>query len=252
LGKHTLGSLGRDLSYSDLLKVGNDIYKSGKIEPEHFATASRGILNTDRLISYGIKIGASTVASIINNGVNSVANNKKHKNILLAHDYSTNLGENDAKYITTKIHIGYPTTERLKRMKNNPSVQLDEKLFGSSDKDYQEHEKRKNLFLQTGFNQKGFAFLMEDTFLTVKDYLNFYDRRQTIENTLIKAKKNKLIQYYACDYKTHNKFKFRNTMDFYNLALRIHLVKITDIDEDVRKLIGDITNNRLAYCQCKL
>lgn len=129
-------------------------------------------------------------------------------------------------------------------MQSIPSIHYNEKLMAASEKDYQEHQKRKNLLLRAGFNQKGYCFLMEDTFLSIQDYLTFSDNLKLIEKNLMKANKNKLIQYHDCSYKTINKFKFRNTFDFYNVALQVHLVKITDMNDDVRKLVSEITNNK--------
>jgi hypothetical protein len=35
-----------------------------------------------------------------------------------------------------------------------------------------------------------------------------------------------------------------NKLDFYNVSIRLHLVKLVDQDKDVRQLISDITNNK--------
>jgi hypothetical protein len=38
--------------------------------------------------------------------------------------------------------------------------------------------------LQSGFNEKRFTFLMEDTYFTIDDYLKLYNHREEIGNLL--------------------------------------------------------------------
>jgi hypothetical protein len=152
------------------------------------------------------------------------------------------MGKNIATYQRTHVQSGYPTTNRLRRIKYNPNVDYDEKLISSSDRDYQSHEKRKNLMVTSGFHEKGFTFLMEDTYFTFNDYLKLYNQHDKIKNTLESSKTK--IDLYACIYKTKNRFRFMNKFDFYNVSMRLHLVKLLDQNKDVRELIDDITNNK--------
>ena len=96
--------------------------------------------------------------------------------------------------------------------------------------------------LRSGFNEKGYTFLMEDTYFTVDDYLKLYNEGNKISNVL--ANSHSKTDLYGCVYKTRNKFKFMNKFDFYDVNLRLHLVKLTDQSKDVRELIQGITNNK--------
>jgi hypothetical protein len=139
-------------------------------------------------------------------------------------------------------HTGIPTSERLKKIKYNPNVDYDEKIIASSDKDYQSHEKRKNLMLRSGFNEKSFTFLMEDIYFTPDNYLDLYKNRDKIKEMLTSTKTK--TDLYGCIYKTKNRFKFMNKLDFYNVSIRLHMVKLYDHHKDVRQLIEEITNNK--------
>jgi hypothetical protein len=152
------------------------------------------------------------------------------------------LGKNTASYHTTSVHIGSRSHERLKRMRYNPNIDYDEKILASSEKDYQSHEKIKNLMLRSGFYEKGFSFLMEDTFLTVNDYIKLYNQKEKIRDTLTNTKTK--TDLYGCIYKTKNQFKIINKLDFYDVSIRLHLVKLTDQNKNVRDLINNITNNK--------
>jgi hypothetical protein len=74
---------------------------------------------------------------------------------------------------------------------------------------------------------------MQDTYFTVDDSLKLYNS---------KAK----TDLYGCIYKTKNQFKFMSKLDFYDTSLRLHLVKLTDQNKNVRELINDTTNNKLS------
>jgi hypothetical protein len=80
------------------------------------------------------------------------------------------------------------STKRLKRSKYNPTIDYDEKVISSSEKNYQSHEKRKTLMINSGFNEKGFTFFMEDTCLKVDDYFKFYNQNDNITNILQNSK----------------------------------------------------------------
>jgi hypothetical protein len=154
-----------------------------------FSKATQGIINTETLVNLGIRVGSGVVAKMIENGVNSLNNKDNGKVPLLTSTNKTPMGKNSATYQRTHVHIGCQTTDRLRRIKYNPNIDYDEKLIASSNRDYLGHEKRKNLTISSGFNQKGYTFLMQDTYFTVDDYLKLYNS---------KAK----TDLYGCIYKT--------------------------------------------------
>ena len=78
--------------------------------------------------------------------------------------------------------------------------------------------------------------------MTVKNFLTFYNEGNRIEDELIN--RNGIIDVYGCCYKKKTKFKFVNTLEYYDAKLILHLVKITDHNTDLRGLIGNITNHK--------
>lgn len=95
---------------------------------------------------------------------------------------------------------------------------------------------------QCGFNEKSFTFLMEDTYFTVDDYLKLFNQKDKITHILTNSETK--TDLYGYIYKAKNKFKIMNKFDFYNVSIRIHLLKLVDQNKNVRDLINDITNNK--------
>jgi hypothetical protein len=216
LGKHNLETLGRDMKLDNFLKYSDHI-KSQGMDSSIFAKATQGIINTDTLVNIGIRVGSCVVAKIIENGANSLNNKDNRKVPLLTSNSSTPMGKSSATYDKTTTHIGCPTTERLKRIKFNPNIDYDEKLISSSSRDYIIHEKRKNVMVNSGFNEKGYTFLMEDTYFTVNDYLKLYNYQDKITKILQNSKAK--TDLYGCVHKTKNQFKFMNKLDFYEVTM---------------------------------
>lgn len=80
--------------------------------------------------------------------------------------------------------------------------------------------------------------------MSVKDFIKFYDKDPLIKKNLLK--RHSIIHYfYGAVYSLKNQLKLINDMNFYNISVKIHLVKILDIHDDPRQLIQKITNNKL-------
>jgi hypothetical protein len=161
---------------------------------------------------------------------------------ILAHTNRSNLGTNTAKYHKYNVHLGKKTSKRIRKYANMPHIEYKQKMLSSSMKDYQDHEKRKNLTNKTGFNRKSICFFMEDTYLTVQNCMTLYNQNDRILKNLKTS--NGIIDLYACSYKIKNQFKFTNVQEYYDVKLILHLVKINNHHTDVRSLIEDITNNK--------
>ena len=95
--------------------------------------------------------------------------------------------------------------------------------------------KRKQLTLECGFNEKGYSFLTEDTYFSIKDDYDLLD----IKNNYLKELENNLAgltDLYGCVLKTSNQFKNKNRLSNFTCHIKIHLVKILDIRIDIRSL----------------
>lgn len=246
-GKFGKTSMHSVVKLDNLKNLGEKITK-GKIPTgEDFKKATETMNDLYDLTSDGIKTGDKLVASIVEGGIKGLINSARESSPLISTNSvsgNSGIGNNNSVIIKTHNHIGWPTTKRLKGSKNYPNVDLEVKELSSSSKDYQEHKKRKNLTLKSGFEQKGFCFMMEDSYLSLKDLENLYlknnpERRKTISKT-----KNGKRQSYGAMFKTINEFKIMNRMEYYNASVRIHLLKLNDFKQDPRSLVRDITNNR--------
>ena len=241
LGKHTGNNLANELGFNDFQKHAAD-FAAGKTNRESFFKAITPADKMQSLINIGVRSLTGVALKRVANGIGSLSNAKEETSPLMTHSIRTPMSKNQSYIEYTKAHVGHETSSRLKKMKSSvPNLDYDEKIFASSAKDYIQHDKRKNLMIKGGFNEKTFTFLMEDTYLRVKDYLNLYNQNTEMVKTL-KNRKTK-TDLYGCVYRTTNVIKIINKMDHYDTNIRIHLVKLKDQSKSVRDLIKDITNN---------
>jgi hypothetical protein len=237
LGKHTPASFGTDLGINKILKAS----KEGVINEDIFNKMHDYASKAEVAYKF-MNFAGKLVGSIVDNGENSPLHNKVNKIPLLSCNSCTPNAKNNSVYMKTVTHVGLPTNRRINRIKGGPFMETLTKTITATNCDYQEHEKRKNLWLNCGFNQKGHCFLMEDTYFTVDDYLKMYKVNEKYKDEFsINHKGVKNI--YGCVLNTRHIIKIRSRMEFYDAKLKIHLVKITDINSDVRSLIKDFTNN---------
>jgi len=239
LGRHGIENFTGKIGIGDLAKIA----QKKSITSADFKEGAKALLNASNVSDMGIRVGAHLTGCMIEGGFNALANRTKQKVPMLSTSSNQSLGCEKASIRETTVHIGTSTSSRVKRMQNNTSVEYEEKVLASSSKDYQSASKRKNLSLNTGFNRKGFCFLMEDTYMSVKDYLSLYDAKM-IEKALNKGSGKGVKNLYSCSYKTKTELSILNQFTAYNVAIKLHLVKITDLDCGVRDLIKAVTNNK--------
>lgn len=130
---------------------------------------------------------------MISNGGKSLTNNERSNIPLTSNVTSSPLGELGV-YFKHQAHTGIPVSKKLRANGNLPSTEYEQKILSSSLKDYQEHKKRKNLELTNGFNRKKFTFFMEDTYVTVQNYLTLYNSGGELTKQL--KYKNGLVNIY--------------------------------------------------------
>lgn len=184
LGRHNLRSLGKDLNLDKAQKI------SKKVANKRLNSAHHGDLSqiSSRVSQFlqgaGLKIGGDLTFKVIESAVNHfISDANSHTSLS---EINRIASENLTKYITTHVHLGKPTSRRIKLQNNTPLVQLNTKDLSNSQKDYIEHDKHKELTLTTGFNQKSFSFLMESTFLSIKDLIKFFTQDPSVKRNLLK------------------------------------------------------------------
>lgn len=235
LGRHNIRSIGKDLGMDKLNDIGNSL--DGH-EAAH--TVFNNLTNT--LGDLGLKSGEKVVFKLIDSTVNGLLNNNNPNSVLSGSNLLNSLGINNCSVYRTKYHIGQPTTKKIKNQLNTPLVVLNKKSLATDLKDYQSHDKRKQLVSTSGFNEKGFTFFLEDTFLQIKDLIKLFDKDKRIKQNILKNK-NGIRNVYGCIYNTCLNLKIRSSMNYYTTSLQIHLIKMNDIHDDPRQLLEQITNN---------
>lgn len=237
LGRHSTKSFGKDLGMDKIIKVA----KNGSSRKDSFKVVNQLVNNADLAMKF-LNVGGKIATSIIDNGDNSPLHRSNNKIPLMSCNTCTTNTKNNALYLKTKVAIGKPSSEKIQQIKKGPFMETLTKNISSTDSDYLEHDKRKNLWLESGFNQKGHYFLMEDTYFTVKDYLKMYKVEKRFKEELsVKHKGVKNI--YGCALKTKHILKLKSRLEFYDMKVVIHLVKIIDIRTDLRQLVKEFTNN---------
>lgn len=235
-GRHNFNSFAKDIGIDKLHKA--SAKAKGEVPHDDIAPVISNIANL--LTSGGLKFPEGLAVKLIESSINNFLNSKD-SNIPLS-EINTSITNNATQYLVTKAHVGKPTSKRLKNLISTPLVQFNKKDISHSEKDYLEHGKRKNLILNCGFNEKGFAYLLEDNYMSVRDFIKFYQVDPSIEENLLKIRKGKHDTYGAI-YNTHNKLTFTNDMKYYDIVMKLHMVKIKDLHNDPRQLIRDTTNN---------
>lgn len=197
----------------------------------------------NRLRNFGTHLSAANGVSSGNiiNGYKSLVNNGNDEIPYLVHSSRDSVGKNDAYYFKTRFQVGIPTSKRLRDMKSNYNIERVQRVTSSSMKDYITPPERRKLNFTSGFNQKGFAFLMEDTYFSINDYEELFKVTKNHGKRLEKNI-NGETDIYGCVLNTKNTLKFKNRMDYYSIHIKIHLIKIIDLNLNVRDLIKEFAH----------
>lgn len=241
-GRHNHRSLGKDVGVDKAEKLAKKAFQEGLNVNSHRDLSDVTSNIKSLLEGAGLKFGENVAIKLIDTAINHFINDADSRSPLS--ELTSSIASNATKYQKTTVHIGKPTTERVKRLINQPLVQYNKKDLVHSLKDYLEHNKRRHLILKSGFNEKGFSFLMEDTYLSVKDFINFYSSNKNLETNLLKNKSG-IHDVYGAIYSTKTEIKFVNELQYHDVFLKLHLVAIKDLYNDPRQLISEITNNKL-------
>ena len=131
---------------------------------------------------------------------------------LIGNRTSNVLGENKAKYDKYHYHIGIATTKKVRNISQANNINFSEKVLCDSRKDYQTDEKRQNLTVRSGFDRKTFCFFLEDTYMTIYNYLVIYEKpyNRPIEELV---EKNALTKIYGCAYYTKTQYRSKFFVD---------------------------------------
>ena len=239
LGRHTSRSLGNDVGLNKLAGL-----SQADLGPDKHKLIDEVFNNVHKVLKgSGLKIGERLTATVVETGINALINNATQTSNLSALTSVSRMGENKSTYTKIVCHVGPSTTDRVKKQLNTPLVEYCEKSLSDTDKDYIQHNKRKYLTLKGGFNEKTISFMMEDTYVRVKDLLYLYSKDERVARN-IKLNRDGVRNVYGCIYKFENQFKFKNMLTYHSVILKLHLIRITDINDDVRSLISECTNNK--------
>jgi len=236
-GKHTTKSFTRDMDLNSFLKAAKNtddvsqIFKSGH---NHY-TKMQTVLDA-------INIGRGIYSSLKDNGHNPVSNSESSSVPMVTKVTSSPVGKNNLAYHKIHSHIGKQTSNRIKKLADSPHINKYTKRFFSTLSDYQSAEKRKQLIMESGFNEKQFVFFLEDFNFSVADYYDIFEMNKK-HCKEIRSDTDGVLDIYGCVYKTYHRLKIRNRLDLYSAHMNIHLCKIMDPAADIRDVIDEITHN---------
>jgi hypothetical protein len=237
IGSHRRNSLSDELKIPKFIDGMNSSMKNeDKFKHAHKTLGKMGKLTN------AMRFGGRVAAGLSTNGENSVLNLGTALISYLTQSNVQQIGKNDTIYHKTHTHIGKPTTSKLKKLEEGPFIEKLTKTFTDSSEDYQSHAKRKQLAIRTGFNQKSFCFLLEDSFFTIKDFYNMFKVKERFTKDF--RTNDGLRDIFGCITKSHFQLKIKNKLVNYSSHVKIHLIKITDTETDIRTLIESITHNQ--------
>jgi hypothetical protein len=234
-GRHTCGSLGEDLGLRKYLK---DIGSNVSID---YKTINKA-LTAIKMASDGIRFANGIVSGLADTGGNPLTNDFSSVVPHSSQSTTNQLGKSTSTYSKTRVHIGKTTNSRIKKIQSGPFVIKEKKTICDSQKDYLGHSKRKLLNIQSGFNEKGYSFLMEDHYLSISDYDHLFEIKRRFKSEL-NQNTDGSRDIFGCVLSTFNQLKIKNRLDFYSTHVKIHLIKITDLDYNIRSLLEEVTSN---------
>lgn len=182
LGRHSMSSLAKDLSFSLYQEIHDEIKREG-FNTSHFKKLSSKLKNGDILANYGLKVGTALLLKTIEgNDLSSV-----HRGKLSFAQTNQNRFARSRVFNQVTVHYGKETSQRIVKYKNNPNIEVQKKVIFDTESGLTP-KLRKNLNLTNGFNEANYAFLPSDFGLTRKKF------KQMHKNSLnlIKRRKNDL------------------------------------------------------------
>ena len=241
IGRHTPISLGKDTKIHEFCK---EVKERTSSHTALFEGASSFLGNIEK-VARGVKIGQDIHTLLTDNGHNPLINSDSSLVPMLGQNSQRSLGKNGAQYYKIHTHIGKKTSSKINKLASSAHIIKRSKCLSDSLSDYLTEEKRRQLNLQCGFNEKGYAFLLEDTYLSVNDYYKLFELKKRFKKELQKNIDG-VTDIYGCVTKTHNRIKLRNRMDFYSMNIKIHLIKIMSNEKSVRDLVEEIVPNKVG------
>lgn len=242
LRRHTHNSLGADLGTKSFVKSLASSEKINKI------SGANEFFDKVLTLTKGIGIVQGIHAGLVENGNDSGTNSEHSMVPFTSESSSSPLGRNEAVYYKTYAQVGRRPSSKITKIRDGAFVDRITRLTSSSDRDYLNHKERKQLNFTSGFNEKGFSFLMNDTFFSVKDYYNLLNIDKTYKKELEQVQDGRK-DIFACVLKTKHQFKIKNLMDYHTNHVKIHLIKILDLETDVEDLVKEITHNSKSINQ---
>lgn len=235
LGRHAEKTLGKDIGVDKLIK---EIHSSKNSLGDKLGSASTLLRNLEAL-TQGMHLLKRVHIGLTKNGTESVTNSEDDHIPFISESETRPLGKNMAQYMKINTHIGHRTKGKLKRIKNNSAfIETETKILADSQSDYISSKKRSQLIIKSGFNEKNFTFFLDDTYLSVEDYYNLFNVKKRFEKQ-IKKNKNEDRKLVGGALKTKHQFKLKNRIDYFTCHVKIHLLKITDLEYDIKKLLNE-------------
>ena len=74
------------------------------------------------MLTKGLKVGDKATIALVDAVLHKWVDSPNNLMGMTATNLSTPLGKNEARYNTTTVHIGQPTTKRVKRLINTPYI----------------------------------------------------------------------------------------------------------------------------------
>jgi hypothetical protein len=242
LRRHTHKSLGADLGTKTFVRSLASSENINKI------SGANEFFDKVQTLTKGIGIIQGIHSGLVENGINSGSNSEHSMIPFTSESNSSPLGRNEAVYYKTHVQVGRRFGSKITKIRDAAFVDRITRLTSSSDRDYLDHKERKQLNFTSGFNEKGFSFLMNDTFFSVKDYYDLLDINKTYKQELEQVHDGRK-DIFACVLKTKHRFKIKNLMDYHTTHVKIHLIKILDLETDVKDLVKEITHNSKSINQ---
>ena len=259
VGRLDKGNFFKKMRYADLLKQTRNVNFNAGLPDSVLKTAHDLFIKNDSLATVGMKVGANLLLQGVTS--NSVFHTQEHLPMVVT--TTSNGSKSTSRNYKAHFHIGYPNIS-LKRYLNSPDYKIVKKNLYDTEQDVFDLD-RKSLVSKSGFCQKQFIFLkktyitpkiVEDLYTTAFGMLdlelsryNFAVQKAILSDKRADLPKLDSTRLYGGLHRIKNSIIVSNQFPFYKLAVRVHLVQLTNPKLTLQALLTKVFHQKLTISE---
>lgn len=243
VGRHSTKSLMKDLKLDSVANVAKKIKSKDFIDTGDFMAVAGDLLTRAKFGRSGLKVNSNVKVRTFRNFITDKLRTERDELSMIEYHSIRSRGAGPSKkdlrsrYHTITAQYGKVTSSRIKKQLSQPNVELSNEVIKDTQTLLSEN-KRKELVIKSGFNQKCYTILKDIAYVDSKKFTYLY--RSKIEDLYVNQQKSAMREYYTSTYCVRNILHFINRSDYFSTTIRIHMVFLKNPETDLNKLIENI------------